>query len=253
MHFLQVAREGLHPISVQCHDHWVWNHTTESARASLLANLLGDVLCSLVLHRGLVRGGLGILQLDEMGDVVRLTSKEVLLELLRVDHAWEVSLHLGLALQQLGKVLVDWHLGARALRERLSAWQMLVLGLKQDLVEPGGFIALSTLEEVCTSGRWRLLIFDDGVDVPDREINSLGELILIVHFEPFLNIFSWLRLNILTNLKLSEILFLQDDIIFRCFGRLTKLCPIRRLLGIFPESLLSSLDIDHKSTHFLHL
>ena len=188
-----------------------------------------------------------------MGDVVRLTSQEVLLELLRVDHAWEVSLHLGLALQQLGKVLVDWHLGASALRERLSAWQMLILGLKQDLVEPWGFIALSALKEVCTCGRWRLLIFDDSVDVPDREINSLGKLILIVHFEPFLDVLSWLRLNIFTNLKLSEILFLQDNIILRSFGWLTKLCPIRSLLGIFSEGLLSSFHIDHESAHFLHL
>lgn len=86
LHFLQVLREGLHPISVLSHDHRVWDDSAKSTGASLEANVLGLVLVVFSVHRRLVRRRLWILQLAVMCDVVWLPSQELLFELLSVDH-----------------------------------------------------------------------------------------------------------------------------------------------------------------------
>jgi len=84
----------------------VWNDSTNTTGNSFVVNNCSLVIVVFSVHGCLVRGLLGRLKLDIMGNVIWLSSEEFLFEVFSVNHRWEVSLHLCLAIDQFMKVFV---------------------------------------------------------------------------------------------------------------------------------------------------
>lgn len=138
-----------------------------------------------------------------------------------------MPLHLSAALEKLGQVVVHWHLSTTLLvAGRLRSRDVLLLGGEQDLVESGRLLGFPLLEKCVARGVWCLLVLDNGVDLPNGEIDPLGILILIVDLDPLLDILSLLRLNVLADFELSKILLLQYHVILGSLWWLTKLGSI---------------------------
>ena len=78
------------------------------------------------------------------------------------------------------------------------------------------------------------------MDISGDEENSLYELVLTVQGKPHVNELLWQRLDKLRNVKIDELLFLEDDIGLSCLGRFPELIGIRRLIS-HPSELVSSL------------
>lgn len=121
---------------------------------------------------------------------------------------------------------------------------MSLFSSQQDLVKSWSFFTLSTLEEVASCGSWGFLVLNDGIDLPDGEINPLGKLILIINFEPLIKVLNCMWLYILAYLQILQLFLLQNNVILSGLGWLSELSPVRCLLGIFPESFFSRFHIE---------
>ena len=89
-----------------------------------------------------------------MSDIIGLPPEEILLELLRVNHRGEVSLHLCLPLQEGIKMLMVLHRRFPSVGGRDGARDMGVLGSQKDFVEPWSLLPLSALEKVGACSGW---------------------------------------------------------------------------------------------------
>ena len=82
------------------------------------------------------------------------------------------------------------------------------------------------------------MVSDDGVDLSDSEVDSLGEFVLVVDLHPPLDVLGWLVLDVPRDLQLSEPLLLHDEVVLGCLRWLSELSPVRSLLGHLPKCLL---------------
>lgn len=103
---------------------------------------------------------------------------------------------------------------------------MSLFSSQQDLVKSWSFLTLSTLEEVASCGSWGFLVLNDGIDLPDGEINPLGKLILIINFEPLIKVLNCMWLYILAYLQILQLFLLQNNVILSGLGWLSELSPV---------------------------
>lgn len=172
-----------------------------------------------------------------MSNVVWLPSEEILLELLGVDHRWEVSLHLRLTLEESLKMLVDLNVISLVVR-RFSSGDLRILCCQQNFVKSWGLVSLSAKEEVGTCGGGSLLVEYDGVDFPQSKVNSFGEFILIINFEPFVDVLNCRWLYVLADCNVFKLFLLQNHKIFSSFWWLTELCIVGGFCGVLPKDIL---------------
>ena len=68
------------------------------------------------------------------------------------------------------------------------------------------------------------------MNIPGDKEYFLDELVVRVQGQPHVNELFWQRLNKLRNVKLTELLFLHNNVSLSCLGRLTELTSIRSLI-----------------------
>ena len=151
----QIIGELLDSQLCSRHGHRIRNHATNTARAALVVDDLGPVLWLPAGHRRLIRSGLWLLELNVSGNVVRLSSEEILFVLLGVED-WCIELfHLLLPQDELAKIFtVRLSLYCKpGLLRRFGPID--VLGLHDHFVKSGYTISLSSSKYTVLIGNGR--------------------------------------------------------------------------------------------------
>ena len=174
--------EILNPLLIKLDSSRIRNNTTNCAWNPSIVNNFGFIIVLLAKHTDLI-WSFKFLLIDILDDIMRLSSQKLLLEFLWVD-LWSQEWHLS-TIDNFLNVWINLTHGPGSSMSYLRRFRSIdIFSSQQNFIESRNFFCSSTLEELTIYIYWSLLIFDYCVYFSYCKVNSFGELILVVDFNP---------------------------------------------------------------------